>query len=134
MNKKERITSQKKIILKYLKLTKSHPTAAEIYRVVKKNLPQISYSTVYRILDNLKDKGEIIEILDKKSLHYDGDLKPHIHFFCQRCNKIYDIYKDLDLKFKTSVGKIKEYKIYCYGTCQNCLKNNLKRRSVCKRH
>jgi len=122
MTSKERLTSQKKIIIDFLKSTKSHPTAESIYQAVKKKLPQISLSTVYRILNDLKEKGKIIEVFNKKGIHFDGDTSNHSHFFCSRCHKIYDIYDKFNLKPKNKIGQIKDYKIYFYGICKKCLK------------
>lgn len=120
-NKKERITNQKKIILDYLKTTKSHPSAQKIYLTVRKKLPRISLGTVYRILENLKEKGEINEIFWEIS-HYDGDVSPHAHFICEKCGQIFDIFGDFkNLKRKKiKVGRIKSYQVYFYGECNKC--------------
>ena len=126
-NKKERLTNQKKVILEYLKSTKSHPCAREVYFEVKKKLPQISLGTVYRILNQLKEKREIKEILTEVS-HFDGNLTPHSHFVCQKCKKIFDIFEEIpELKNKRlKVGKINNYQIIFYGICNKCrAKNNL---------
>jgi len=122
-NKKERLTNQKRVILEYLKSTKSHPCAKEVYLEVKKKLPQISLGTVYRILNQLKEKGEVKEILTEVS-HFDGDTSFHSHFICQRCKKIFDVFEKVPkLKNKKlKVGKIKDYQIIFYGICQNCEK------------
>ena len=126
-NKKERLTNQKKVILEYLKSTKSHPCAREVYFEVKKKLPQISLGTVYRILNQLKEKGEIKEILTEVS-HFDGNLTPHSHSVCQKCKKIFDLFEEIpELKNKRlKVGKINNYQIIFYGICNKCrAKNNL---------
>lgn len=117
----ERITNQKKIILEYLKSVKIHPSAEMVYQAVKKKLPQISLGTVYRILNTLKEKGEILEIPSEVS-RYDGNTLPHIHFICEKCANIFDIYDKCQfLKYKkTKVGKIKSYQVYFYGQCKNC--------------
>jgi len=122
-NKKERLTNQKRVILEYLKNTKSHPSAKEVYFEVKKKLPQISLGTVYRILNQLKEKGEVKEILSEVS-HFDGDLTPHSHFVCQKCKKIFDVFEEIpELKNKKlKVGEIKDYQIIFYGLCQKCKK------------
>jgi len=122
-NKKERLTNQKRVILEYLKSTKSHPCAKEVYLEVKKKLPQISLGTVYRILNQLKEKGEVKEILTEVS-HFDGDLTPHSHFICQKCKKIFDVFEEIpELKNKKlKVGKIKDYQIIFYGICKKCKK------------
>jgi Fe2+ or Zn2+ uptake regulation protein len=119
----ERITSQKKIILDYLKSVKTHPSADRVYLAVKKKLPQISQGTVYRILKNFKKKGTIREVCTSVS-HYDGDISPHGHFICQDCNNIYDVFEggyELNLK-KIKAGKIKNYQVYLYGVCNKCQK------------
>ncbi len=57
--KKERMTAQKSFIFGYLKSVKTHPSAEVVYKEVKKKLPNISQGTVYRVLNNFKQKGEI---------------------------------------------------------------------------
>ncbi len=123
-NKKERLTNQKRIILDYLKSTKCHPCAEEVYFFVQKKLPQISQGTVYRILNNLKEKGEILEILSGGKSRYDGDTSLHGHFFCQKCGRVFDVFekcKILRCK-KLKVGIVKNYQIYFYGICNKCKK------------
>lgn len=122
--KKERLTSQKKIILDYLKSVKTHPSAEKVYLAVRKKLPQISQGTVYRILGSLEKKHDIQEIPAKVS-HYDGDMSPHAHFICKRCDAIVDIfgacaeckaYKGA----KAEAGVIDNYQINFYGVCKKC--------------
>lgn len=133
MNRMERITSQKKIILEYLKSVKTHPSAEEIYKAVKKKLPSISQGTVYRILNGLIEKGEALEISSEVS-HFDGDTSPHSHFICENCKKIFDIFEEIKIPRakKVKVGEVKNCKIYFYGLCKNCAKNK-KRKSRKKR-
>jgi len=54
-NQPKRITSQKRIILDFLRKTKSHPNAKVIWEEIRSKLPQISLATVYRILDSFKE-------------------------------------------------------------------------------
>ena len=117
----ERITSQKHIVTEFLKKTKSHPTAEMVYKEVKKKLPRVSRATIYRILKDLKEKGEIREI-PCKVCRYDGDLSEHSHFFCEKCGRIIDVPEKIKLSgFKSKrVGKINNYQIYFYGVCKKC--------------
>jgi Fe2+ or Zn2+ uptake regulation protein len=121
-NKKERLTPQRKIIIDYLKSVKTHPTAEEVYSAVKRKLPRISLGTIYRNLQKLKCSGEIREI-DCRTCgvtRYDGNMFSHDHFLCEKCNKIFDIKRSVDLKNKIKIGKIKSYQIYFYGICKKC--------------
>lgn len=118
---KERITSQKKLILDYLKSVKTHPSAETIYNDVKKNLLQISLGTVYRNLELLKEKGEIIELLSEKK-RFDGDTEEHHHFVCEKCGEIEDIFQRFNLTKQAKIkrGKVRSCQIYFKGICQKC--------------
>lgn len=121
----ERLTSQKQIILNYLKSVKTHPTAETVYSAVRKKLPRISQGTVYRILNNFRDKGDAQIIPVKGTSHFDGDMSYHAHFICDNCDKVFDVFNicpqcDILKKKKIKVGKINRYKIYFYGTCNKC--------------
>ncbi len=123
-NKKDRLTSQKKIILNYLKSVKIHPSAQAIFKEVRRKLPRISLATVYRVLKNLKERKEILEISTGIS-HYDGDLSSQAHFICQKCHKIFDssdLCKNCHIlkHKKIKVGRIKDYQVYFYGNCKKC--------------
>lgn len=118
----ERFTSQKKIILDHLKNVTSHPSAESIHRAVKRKLPSISLGTVYRILDNLEKKGEILEIPHRIG-RYDGNVTPHMHFLCEKCGEISDVFQDCDVvecQKLHNLGQINYYRIYLYGLCNKC--------------
>jgi len=124
-SKTERATSQKSLIFGYLKGVKTHPTAETIYKEVRKKLPNISQGTVYRVLNNFKNKGEILGIDTKDTVHFDADISDHAHFICEKCENVYDVYDECSkcgiLKNrKTKVGKINHYKINFYGECKQC--------------
>ena len=128
---KERKTAQKSFIFGYLKSVKTHPTAEAVYREIKKKLPSISQGTVYRVLNNFKEKGEVLAIDTKDNVHFDGDISDHAHFICEVCGNVYDVMNECSecgiLKNKTTrkvpqVGIIKHYKINFYGVCNKCQK------------
>jgi len=126
----EKITCQKRTILEFLRSVKTHPTAEEIYKAVKKKLPQISRGTVYRNLKFLAKKGKILEIFSRVS-HYDGDVSFHAHFICRSCDRIFDIFNVTEKcelaisEFRkkreiTTVGEIEGYYLIFYGFCRRC--------------
>ena len=126
---KQRNTAQKSNILDYLKSVKCHPTAEKIYEEVQRKLPTISQGTVYRVLNNLKDKGQVLAIDTKDNVHFDGDISDHAHFICEKCGNVYDvmsecsecgILKNKSAGWRTKVGVINSYKINFYGTCNKC--------------
>ncbi|MCM8819958.1 MAG: transcriptional repressor [Candidatus Omnitrophica bacterium] len=123
---KRRLTKQRSIILEELRKTKSHPTADIIFKMVRKKLPTISFGTVYRNLNFLRDQGEILELVcGKYSSRYDGDAKPHYHFFCLKCQKILDldmpVLENLDEKVRRKLKvDVRYHRIDFYGYCQEC--------------
>jgi Fur family transcriptional regulator, peroxide stress response regulator len=121
----ERMTAQKSFVFGYLKSVKTHPSAETVYKEVKKKLPNISQGTVYRILNNFKDKGEILAIDTKDNVHFDADISDHAHFICEECGNVFDVISECSncgiLKNKqTKVGRISRYQIKFYGVCKNC--------------
>ena len=123
--KKERATAQKSFIFGYLKSVKTHPSAETVYKEVKKKIPSISQGTVYRVLNNFKEKGKILAIDTKDNVHFDADVSDHAHFICESCSNVFDVIEECSkcgiLKNKkTKVGSIKNYKINFYGICKNC--------------
>lgn len=122
----ERQTIQKTEILKHLKNLRTHPSAEQVYKGIKKKMPSISKGTVYRILNNFKEKGQIQEIPASVS-RYDGDNSMHAHFICRHCGGITDVFEScgncaLLKKAKSKVGNIQYYQMHLYGTCKKCAK------------
>jgi len=124
MESEKRVTCQKKIILDYLKSVQTHPSAEIIFKKVRKKLPRISLGTVYRNLNVMKERGDILEI-SSQIARYDGDVSPHSHFVCEKCGKIFDVFQKIKMpklnKIKVEpVKHIKNYQIYFYGACKKC--------------
>lgn len=88
-----RMTRQRALILEALRNVTSHPTADEIYGMVREKMPRISLGTVYRNLDLLANSGEIL-CLDRAGAqkHFDGDTRPHYHVRCKHCGRIGDVF------------------------------------------
>jgi len=121
-----RQTKQRKFILEELKKLKTHPTAEELFLQFKKKMPNLSFSTVYRNLNFLRDKGEILELnLGKYSSRYDADINQHHHFFCLGCNRIFDIYFSSNDMLTRHIEeklnfKVKYQRRDFYGYCKDC--------------
>ena len=89
----KRLTQQRLEILEYLRSVTSHPTSEMIYSALKKKIPSLSLATVYRNVNYLASEKMILEIKgDDGKMHFDGNIKSHIHFICKSCQKIYDIW------------------------------------------
>jgi Fur family ferric uptake transcriptional regulator len=122
-----RLTSQRQIILEELRKVKSHPTATEMYDMVRKRLPRIGLGTVYRNLELLAKLGIIRKLEgDCKQKRFDGDISPHYHIRCIKCNRVDDIFIKMDRELEKSAASCCDYKILDHhvqfsGICSKCL-------------
>jgi len=86
-----RLTRPRRIILDVVRATDAHPTAAFVYRRVRRRLPRVSLATVYRNLRMLAAEGFLAERADEAGMRFDGNTGPHDHFTCLACGRIYDV-------------------------------------------
>src|SRR5262249_1153625 len=86
-----RLTRPRRIILDVVRVTDAHPTAAFVYRRVRPRLPHVSLATGYRNLRMLAAEGFLAERADGAGMRFDGNTRPHDHFTCLACGRIYDV-------------------------------------------
>ena len=122
----QRNTRQRQVILEELEKLTSHPTAAELYEIVRRRLPKISLGTVYRNLERLSQQGRIRK-LDSSGAEnrFDIDLCSHYHVKCALCGKVEDA---PDAPAKLEIAGIKhlsgydilEHRLEFIGICPDC--------------
>ncbi len=121
-----KLTPQRLAILTFLKGNKSHPSAEDIFKSVKKQFPTMSFATVYNTLEALKSKGSVQELkIDSAKKRYDPDNSKHHHLICIKCKNIVDIFKDFRLNLSpelTSGFDLHGNSIEFFGVCQKCKK------------
>jgi Fe2+ or Zn2+ uptake regulation protein len=122
-----RMTRQREVILKELRKVDTHPSADEVYEMVRKHLPRISLGTVYRNLEILSECGEIQKLeLGCTLKRFDGIAENHYHIRCIECGRVVDAPADFnvavrhDLKNATDF-KIIGHKLVFIGICPDCL-------------
>jgi len=87
-----RMTRQRRAILEALAGTDAHPTADQVYAMVRRRLPRISLGTVYRNLDLLSQAGLVRDLrLGGGPRRFDGITDPHYHVRCVRCGQVADV-------------------------------------------
>lgn len=92
MSPQARMTRQRVVILDELRKVRTHPTADELYSMVRERIPRISLGTVYRNLDFLAESGEILKLEAAGSTRrFDGCVEPHQHIRCTICGKVGDV-------------------------------------------
>lgn len=121
-----RNTKQRQIILDELCKVKTHPSADTLFKMVRKRIPDISYGTIYRNLNLLKDENRVLELsFGKHSCRYDGTVKEHFHFFCLECKNVFDIEEadigQLDKRIADKMNfKVEYHRLEFFGYCDSC--------------
>ena len=120
-------SKQREEIIGVIKNLYNHPTAEEIYTIVKTNDPSVSRSTVYRNLGLLVEHN----IIEKISMlvgpdRYDYKREPHNHAICVKCGQVFDFEYEFELKklnelVKKQTGvEISSKSIAIEGICNKC--------------
>jgi Fur family transcriptional regulator, ferric uptake regulator len=124
--KKLRKTTPRRIILEEIKHSKSHPTADDIYEMVKKKVPRVSLGTIYRNLEVLCQEGLIRRIeMGGSQKRFDGHTENHYHFRCLNCGKIEDLTEGSLEDIEKALAKLSPYEILGHrveltGRCHPC--------------
>ena len=62
--------------------------------------------------------------IDDHRVCYDGDLHPHVHFFCRECEQVFDLMDEeapsLSQPINIAGHFIDEVQLYYKGVCKNC--------------
>ena len=122
-----RITPQRLAVLRVLAKSKGHPTADQIYRQIKVDLPTTSLATVYKTLELLKETGQVLELrVGEGGSRYDGaHASPHPHLICTSCGEILDLEIDVPEEVSRHVMQETGYQIVNHrldfmGLCPAC--------------
>jgi Fur family peroxide stress response transcriptional regulator len=121
-----KITPQRLAILKLLEGNRSHPTAEDIFHSLKGQYPNLSFTTVYNILNSIKELGGVRELLiDRERAHYDPDTSPHHHIICTRCGRLMDVFYQGTVEPQVPEEIRKEFQvtghqINFFGICREC--------------
>lgn len=87
-----RLTRQRAAVYDHLCRADQHPTAEDLYRLVKSELPSISLATVYKALDALVDAGLATRLVAANgSARYDARADRHYHLRCLRSGVVEDV-------------------------------------------
>lgn len=121
-----RVTPQRIAVFEALASAGEHPTVEAVYKKTQKNLPNISFDTVYRTINTFVEKGMARNVESFNGMRrFDADTGEHHHFTCLKCGKISDfiseeynrlkIPRDIARKFRV-VSK----KVLIEGVCDKC--------------
>ncbi len=123
-----RLTTQRQIILEELAKVKTHPTASELYDMVRKRLPRIGLGTVYRNLELMAENGMILKLeVGGTQKRFDATTEDHYHIRCSQCGRVDDIDVPVIDSLVESAAESTAYQILGHhveftGICPSCQK------------
>ena len=129
LDKRSRLTHQRRRVLERLKGVTSHPTAEEVYGMVKEEIPNISLGTVYRNLELMSRNGIILQVpAISGQARYDGDVSGHGHISCRACDRIDDLFIEAGYEALRSAAEDAGFReltvlVELSGRCPDCAKN-----------
>ncbi len=123
-----RVTSQRVAIYDCLSEADDHPTAEEVYDVVRGRLPRISLATVYKGIDALVSVGAVRKIRrEARSARYDASAEEHAHFLCRVCDRLADVPMPTlsDAGAADEIGEVITVNLEFLGICAACRRQKL---------
>jgi Fur family peroxide stress response transcriptional regulator len=121
-----RLTHQRRVVLEALVGREDHPTADQLYEEAQATLPDLSRTTVYRVLEMLVGIGVARNVGHPgPAVRYEATSARHHHLFCHHCGSLNDIVAPEldDLPLPAAKGlrfKIEDYSVQFIGTCNTC--------------
>ncbi|MDP9412458.1 MAG: transcriptional repressor [Actinomycetota bacterium] len=86
------LTSQRRAVLEALLEAKGHPSAEDVYLIVKRKNPRVALGTVYQALSVLEEIGVIgSKHWSESPTRYDLNVEPHLDIRCESCGEVSEI-------------------------------------------
>lgn len=125
-----RYSRQRNLILETIQKNAVHPTAEQVYFMVKEQEPAISLGTVYRNLNLLSETGQLKKITVRAgSDRFDGRTDQHSHMSCIGCGKVFDYDDIAELEIETAIERSTGFhtthlEVIIEGYCEECAAKN----------
>ena len=122
-----RLTPQRLMILEAVLSSEDHVTAEELYEHVKSRYPHISFSTVYRTMEVLRDAGFVTQtdLGGGRVQYHPVDKAKHHHLICQSCGHVEEVSDEIfaglrkDLQQKYGFDALLTH-FAIFGRCRVC--------------
>ena len=122
----KRVTAAKRLVAEVFVTTDEHLTAEEITRRVQSREPDVSLSTVYRILEEFEELGIVVHshFAQQAAVHHLAGIV-HGHLTCEVCSTTTEIpavhFDALAADLRATYGfSLDRHHVSLTGTCAEC--------------
>jgi len=122
-----RATKQRIAILERLRASRDHPTAAELYRDLVADHPNLSLKTVYEALDVLVGASLAGCVIGAGGgpTRYEPNAEPHYHAQCRVCGSLTDVQAAADghIRGRSALPEgfsVEGIQVTIVGICRRC--------------
>ena len=118
---------RERVVQTFLK-TERHVSAEDLLSLVKKEQPNIGYTTVYRTLKLIVSSGlgEMVDF-DDGVRRYERKLgrEYHAHFICTKCGTNFEVFDEKIRQLSARLAELKSFqptkhRFEIFGVCDNC--------------
>lgn len=116
------MTTYEKAVYEIVRTAQNHPTAEQVYAVLRQRYPGAALATVYNNLNRLSAEGLIRRVaVEGMPTRYDRAV-PHDHLVCPRCGALRDIrLADLTEPLRAALGgEYLGYDLRVFSLCPAC--------------
>jgi Fe2+ or Zn2+ uptake regulation protein len=120
------LTSQRKAVLEALGESRGHPSAEDVYLLVKQKNPRVALGTVYQALGVLEEIGVIeAKHWSESPTRYDLNVGPHLDIRCLRCGEVSEVpgvhFDGLEESIRAATPyEVKRATVVVEGLCPAC--------------
>ena len=120
----QKVTAQRLMVFQAMQGRTDHPAAEDVFLTVRETLPTISRGTVYKILNELVEIGELrqVDVGDGRT-RFDPNTEQHVHLRCVNCGRLLDLDRNqapVQLPATAAGFKILRYNLTLEGHCPGC--------------
>jgi len=120
----QKVTSQRLMVFQAMQGRIDHPSAEDVFFTVRGTLPTISRGTVYKILNELVEFGELRQVdVGDGHTRFDPNTNQHVHLRCVDCGRLLDLDReDAPVSVPASAAgfRILRYNLTLEGQCPAC--------------
>lgn len=123
-------SKQRDKMLDFIMSSDRHWSPNEIFTELEKTGEKVSLATIYRNLGILVELGQIRRItLPSEGVVYDRRVDPHYHFYCVKCDKLFDLPLTYKTEWNSSLEHdtgmtVLDHELTVRGICAACAKKS----------